>query len=282
MHIPVMLREVIAGLGLKSGMVVIDATVGGGGHTEAMLMPIGKTGRLLGLDKDKQTLTNVKERLKSRTANFVHADFANLESVAYEHGFQAVDAILFDLGFSSLQLDDPSRGFSFQLPGPLDMRLDSDASGNAADIINRASERVLTDIFYRYGELYDAKRIANIIVRERGKKPIKRTTELVQLLGFSNPGVKAKIFQALRIAVNNELTKLETAIPQAVSLLKPGGRVAIISFHSLEDRIVKNTFKANHLLKIITKKPLIPAEREIKANPRSRSAKLRIAEKLLT
>lgn len=281
MHVSVMLPEVLDQLALKPGMSVIDCTVGGGGHSEAMLKLIGPTGKLLGLDADTSTLEDVKQRLTSYpNATFVHAWFHNLEEVAKENGFTEVDAILFDLGFSSLQLDDPERGLSFQADGPLDMRLDPTAHTTAIEIVNRRSERQLADIFYRYGELYDARRIAKTIVDTRHKQPIERTTQLVEILGLKNPGVKAKVFQALRIAVNGELERLEQAIPQAVSLLKSGGRVAILTFHSLEDRIVKNSFKANHLLTLVNKKPLVPTDEEIRHNPRSRSAKLRVAAKI--
>jgi 16S rRNA (cytosine1402-N4)-methyltransferase len=282
MHIPVMLEEVIEGLHLKPGARVIDCTVGGGGHSEAILQKIGQTGALLGLDRDSSTLKQAQKRLTTyHNAKFVHADFDCLEDVAVEHDFKAVDGILLDLGFSSLQLDDPARGLSFQSDGPLDMRLDQSARHTAEDLIKKGSERQLADIFYRYGELYDAKRFAKQIVETRHKAPITTTLELVERLGLKNPGVKAKLFQALRIAVNDELAQLEQVIPQAVSLLNPGGRLAIITFHSLEDRIVKNLFKNNHLLTLVNKKPLEPSEAEVSQNPRSRSAKLRIAEKIV-
>jgi 16S rRNA (cytosine1402-N4)-methyltransferase len=257
--------------------------VGGGGHTEVILQKIGQNGHLLGLDTDASTLTQTKDRLHTYpNTQFVHAWFDELESVAEGENIKTVDAILFDLGFSSLQLDNPERGLSFQADGPLDMRLDASDAYTAADIINKSNEKQLADILYRYGELYDARRIAKTIVDARYKQPITRTHELIKILGLSNPGVKAKLFQALRIAVNQELTRLEQAIPQAVSLLSPGGRVAIITFHSLEDRIVKTSFRDNHLLELINKKPIIPTDEEVKANPRSRSAKLRIAQKITT
>lgn len=281
MHQPVLLNEVIEGLALQPGMTAVDCTVGGGGHTEAILKEIGQTGQLLGLDTDASTLAETKDRLHTYpNAHFVHAWFDELESVAEANNIKMANAILFDLGFSSLQLDNPERGLSFQADGPLDMRLDPDDRYTAADLINRSNEKQLTDIFFRYGELYDARRIAKTIIDARHKQPITRTRELIKILGLGNPGVKAKLFQALRIAVNQELTRLEQAIPQAVSLLAPGGRVAIITFHSLEDRIVKNSFRDNHLLELVNKKPIIPTDEEVKANSRSRSAKLRIAQKI--
>jgi 16S rRNA (cytosine1402-N4)-methyltransferase len=281
MHVPVLLQEVIDTLALAPGMSVIDCTVGGGGHTRAMLERIGSEGTLLGFDADETTLAETAQALTDYpNAQFAHAWFSDLETVAATHGFRAVDGILFDLGFSSLQLDNPERGLSFQADGPLDMRLNPEERVSAQEIINRSNERDLADIFYRYGELYDARRMAKTIVEARHKQAIERTSQLVEVLGLRNPGVKAKVFQALRIAVNQELPRLEQAIPQAVSLLKPGGRVAIITFHSLEDRIVKNAFRDNHLLELVTKKPIIPTDEEIATNSRSRSAKLRVAQKL--
>ncbi len=279
-HIPVLLTEVLEGLALQPGMKVIDATLGGGGHTQAMLEQIGSTGQLLGLDRDRQTLKQTSQQLTNYpNARLVHAAFDQLEAVAEEQGFTEVDAILFDLGFSSLQLDDSARGLSFQQAGPLDMRLDQEQPLTAYELVNRQSERQLADILYRYGELYDARRLAKTLVEARRQTPIETTDQLVQVLQLRNPGVKAKVFQALRIAVNDELGQLERAIPQAVSLLKTGGRVAIITFHSLEDRIVKQAFRQNHRLQPTTKKPIEPTDAEVKANSRSRSAKLRVAEK---
>ena len=281
MHIPVLLHEVLTTLSLKPGDTVIDCTLGGGGHTQAMLEVIGLGGRLLGLDLDERTLTETADRLKSYpNASFVTTGFDHLEEVAHKQGITGADAILFDLGMSSLQLDDPSRGLSFQVDAPLDMRFSQASLTTAAEIVNRWSERELITIFLQYGDLYDAKRFAEAIVSTRRKQPIETTYELVNLLGLKNPGVKAKLFQALRIATNDEVGRLERAIPQAVSLLRPGGRVAVITFHSLEDRIVKNLFRSNHLIKLVNKKPLVPTEQEIKENSRSRSAKLRVAEKL--
>lgn len=280
MHIPVMLNEILEGLNLKTGMTVIDCTVGGGGHTEAMLKKIGSKGQLLGLDADKTTLSDVKNRLKTYPNTvFANAWFDELESVAEDQGFKDVDAILFDLGFSSLQLDNPARGFSFQADGPLDMRLDSEADTTAAELVNRANEKTLADIFYRYGDLYDARRLAKTLVEARRQDRIETTGQLVQVLGLKNPGVKAKVFQALRIATNREMDRLESALPQAVSLLKSGGRIAVLTFHSLEDRVVKSSFRGNHLLTLVNKKPMIPSDEEVATNSRSRSAKLRIAEK---
>lgn len=280
-HTPVLLNEVIEGLNLKPANRVIDATIGGGGHSLAILKIIGPGGSLLGIDRDQETLKYVKSRLTTcQNYRLVHTDFNQLATVAGENGFKAVDAILLDLGFSSIQLDDPARGLSFQQAGPLDMRLDQSSELTAEQLVNRGSERQLADIFYRFGELYDARRLAKLVVESRHRQPFIDTLDLINRLGIKNPGVKAKLFQALRIAVNDELSQLEQVIPQAVELLKTGGRLAIISFHSLEDRIVKNQFKQNLLLSPVNKKPIVPSEQELKENPRSRSAKLRIAEKI--
>lgn len=280
MHQPVMLNEVMEGLALRPGDRAIDATVGGGGHSRAILQAIGPTGTFLGLDRDSETLSSVRQSLTNYPrAHFIHATFDLIDTVAGERGMTEVEAILFDLGFSSLQLDEASRGFSFQQDGPLDMRLDRHSSMTAADLINRSSERNLADIFQRYGDLYDARRLAKRIVEARRQSPIRTTGQLVAILGLSNPGVKAKLFQAVRIAVNDEVGQLERAIPAALSLLASGGRLAIITFHSLEDRIVKVAIRDNHLLSSFTKKPILPSQAEIDRNPRSRSAKLRLAIK---
>lgn len=280
-HIPVMLNEVLTELSLAKGMKVIDATLGGGGHSKAILDKIGPTGRLLGLDRDGRTLRQTCKALATyKNATLVQAEFDQLEAVSIKYDFTEVDAILFDLGFSSIQLDDPKRGFSYQVDSPLDMRLDQNANYTAADLINKSNEKTLADIFYRYGELYDAKRMAKQVIEARHRQPINSSQQLVSVLGLKNPGVLSKLFQALRIAVNDELNQLERVIPVAVSTLKEGGRIGIITFHSLEDRIVKRAFLANHRLKPLTKKPVIPTQAEITANRRSRSAKLRIAEKI--
>ncbi len=281
MHIPVLLNETLTTLSLKPGDTVIDCTLGGGGHTQAMLRVIGSGGRLLGLDMDERTLNQTAKRLAGYpNVKLVATRFDRLEEVANEQGFSQVEAILFDLGMSSIQLDDNDRGISFQVDAPLDMRFDQSDTLTGAEIIRRWSESELAEIFFRYGDLYDAKRFARTIVEARRQQPIETTWQLVNTLGLKNPGVKAKLFQALRIATNDEMTSLEQAIPQAVSLLKPGGRVAIITFHSLEDRIVKHQFRDNHLLKLVTKKPIVPSQEEIKQNTRSRSAKLRVALKV--
>lgn len=282
----------------------IDGTVGAGGHSAALLEASAPDGRLLGLDQDPNALRVAAERLApfGERVTLVQANFRMLGDVARAHGFDAVDGILLDLGFSSLQMDDPERGFSFTAEGPLDMRLDPSAAITAADLVNRLPERELANLIFEYGEERQSRRIARAIVAHR---PIHTARELGELIAQAVPRRRGerihpatRTFQALRIAVNDELGALEEALPQAVELLKPGGRLAVISFHSLEDRIVKNYFRREatdclcppHILfcecghraslAIVTRKPITPTEEEISRNPRARSAKLRVAERL--
>ena len=245
-HQPVMVREVLQGLSLQPGDAVIDATLGGGGHAEALLQAIAPDGRLLGLDVDPTAVARSRERLADAVAAgravLVHADFARLSQVAEAHGFTAVAGILLDLGLSSLQLAEPRRGFSFQAAGPLDMRFDPTQGTPASELVNRLPEEALADLIHRFGEERYARRIARAIVRAR---PIRDTAHLAQVIAAAVGVPRGRIhpatrtFQALRIAVNQELEALSTALPQAIQLLRPGGRLAVISFHSLEDRIVK-------------------------------------------
>ncbi len=300
-HIPVLLKEVLEGLAVKPGGLYIDATVGEGGHAEAILEASSPDGCLLGIDVDEEAIKRASERLvrfKGRVA-LVKASYTNLVNIARKEGFLQVDGILFDLGFALFQVEDAKRGFSFYLNGPLDMRYDRTSKLSAYHIVNRLSEEELADIIWKYGEEPKARRVAKAIVQAR---PIRSTLELARVVeqvvgsgGKIHPATK--VFQAIRIAVNQELDNLKEALPQAVELLKPGGRLAVISFHSLEDRIVKEFFRqesrdcicppelpvcvCHHkaTLKVITPKPIQPSPQEVEANPRSRSAKLRIAER---
>lgn len=297
-HVPVLLSEVIAGMAPQAGGRYIDATLGGGGHALAMLSASMPTGRLLGLDADPAALAAAGARLAiyGERATLAHGNFRELGRLAREHGFAAVDGILLDLGVSSHQLDTPERGFSFTNDAPLDMRLDPTQGDTAADLVNGTPEGELADLIYRYGEEHGARRVARFIAEARRKRPIATTAELAELVARALGGRHGKIhpatrtFQALRIAVNRELESLEAALPQAIELLAPGGRIAVIAFHSLEDRIVKLFFRAESgyggserkQLAIITKKPIVATADEARSNPRSRSAKLRIAEKLNT
>jgi 16S rRNA (cytosine1402-N4)-methyltransferase len=281
-HIPVLLEEVINGLNISVGKIYIDATVGQSGHTKEI---VRKGGKVLGIDRDPETieaLRNRKEEFEGK-AIFVAGSFANIEEIAQENGFGNVSGILFDLGYSSWQLDKSGRGFSFSRNEPLDMRFDQKTQEiQASDVVNRMSKEELTELISIYAEEEFSEKIVGALSKAR---PIYTTGELVKALESAIPGYDnirhfARIFQALRIAVNNELGALKKALPQAISLVEKGGRVEIISFHSLEDRIVKQFFKDRQDIKIITKKPITASREEMKKNSRSRSAKLRIAEKI--
>lgn len=304
MHQSVLSQEVLDALAPQAGGRYIDATVGAGGHSAAILQASSPDGRLLGLDQDPAALEVAAGRLApfGERATLVRANFRTLGEVAREHGFDRVDGILLDLGYSSLQMEDPTRGFSFTAEAPLDMRLDPDAPTTAANLVNRLSERELVDLIFEYGEERQARRIARAIVAERPIHTARELGDLIVRVVGRRRGERihpaTRTFQALRIAVNDELGALEEVLPQAVALLRPGGRLAVISFHSLEDRIVKNFFRREATdclcppqilfcecghratLKVITRKPVRPAEAEIRANPRARSAKLRVAERL--
>ncbi|WP_298402798.1 16S rRNA (cytosine(1402)-N(4))-methyltransferase RsmH [uncultured Chloroflexus sp.] len=294
-HTPVLLAEVIAALAPRPGGCYLDATVGGGGHALAVLQAAQPGGVLLGIDADPAALAATAERLAeaglSQQAVLRHGSFADLAALATEAGFAAVDGILFDLGVSSYQLDTPERGFSFAADGPLDMRLDPTQGPTAADLVNRLSERELADIIFQYGEEHAARRVARAIVERRRSQPFRSTADLAAVVARAVGGRHGRIhpatrtFQALRIAVNHELDQLAAALPQAVALLTLGGKLAVISFHSLEDRIVKQFLRAEAAgeaprLAIITKKPVVASDAEVAANPRARSAKLRVAVRI--
>lgn len=305
-HIPVLLNEVLEGLNLKKGDKVIDCTLGDGGHSEIILDIIGPRGKLLGLDADPESLLRAKRflyRFEDQVV-FVRENFTNLKKTATENGFLQVDGILFDLGWSSPQFAERSRGFSFEKDEPLNMRYDNkckvfdqDNCIDATHIINNYSLEDLIWIFKNYGEEDLSTEIAKAIIEERKKRQIKTSGDLSEIIlkvyrqklhtekeipwiGGIHPATKT--FQALRIAVNNELEILKNVLPEAFEMLDKGGRLAVISFHSLEDRIVKHFFQSlpYAAAKIITKKPIIASEEEVKNNPRSRSAKLRVVEKI--
>ncbi len=295
-HTPVLLAELVAGLAPQPGGRYIDATLGGGGHAAVILAASAPDGRLLGIDADPAALAAAGARLApfGRQAQLVHGNFRDLAALAQLSGFMAVDGIVIDLGISSHQLDTPERGFSFQADAPLDMRMDPTTGETAADLVNELPEGELADLIYGYGEERGSRRIARLIAEARRKQPLTTTGELAAIVGRALGGRHGKVhpatrtFQALRIAVNRELESLEAVLPQAVELLRPGGRLAVIAFHSLEDRIVKQFFRAESgyggkeeptRLRIVTKKPIVAGEEETQANPRARSAKLRIAER---
>jgi 16S rRNA (cytosine1402-N4)-methyltransferase len=290
-HIPVLLKEVIRCLNPQANQNFIDCTIGGGGHAFEILKMIGPKGKLLGIDLWEEAIRDLRLKIKNLRLEerliLVCDNFANLKKIVKRESFFPVDGILFDLGLSSDLLEKSGRGFSFQKVEILDMRFNPKKQIlTAKEILNQASEKELTDIFKNYSEEKFSRLIAKKIVQFRKKNKIQTTLQLVNLIKIAlgknfHKKSLARIFQALRIAVNDELRNLETVLPQAADILKLKGRLVIISYHSLEDRIVKNFFKSHPQLKIITKKPILPTKEEIINNPRARSAKLRVAEKIL-
>ena len=288
-HKPVLISEVIEFLDPGRGKSYIDATVGGGGHTTALL---ARGARVLGIDRDEEAINYLREARTEKDLVLARGNFAGIWEIANEKGFKEVDGIIFDLGVSSHQLDSAERGFSFLKSGPLDMRMDRNLRVRAWDIVNNFEERRLDEIFKTFGQEKFSRRIASSICSARQIRPIETTVELVKIIEKAVPrGVRknfkkrkineaTKVFQAIRIVVNSELLNLEEALPKTVDLLKSHGRLAIISFHSLEDAIVKRFLKKETRLIILTKKPIGPSEQEITENPRARSAKLRVAEKI--
>jgi len=295
-HLPVLLTESIDGLNIKKDGVYVDVTFGGGGHSKEILRCLGTNGHLYGFDQDIDAIAN---SLNDERFTFVRSNFRFLKNWMRYYGIDTIDGLLADLGVSSHHFDDESRGFSLRYDAPLDMRMNSSSAVSAADIVNKYSEEQLADIFYLYGELKNARRIAATVVKRRMEKPISTTGELIDVTSALFPKERekkemAKLFQALRIETNHEMEALKEMITAAVDLLKPGGRLSVITYHSLEDRIVKNVMKAGNTegkmvqdffgrienpLKIVNSKVITPSEEEITNNPRSRSAKLRIAEK---
>jgi 16S rRNA (cytosine1402-N4)-methyltransferase len=302
-HTPVLYQHVLAALPLRADGHYIDGTVGAAGHAFGILKSTSPDGSLLGLDRDPHALALAAERLSEfgTRASLHQASFAEIDEVARKSNWQNVDGILFDIGLSSMQLEDSSRGFSFRLEGPLDMRFDPAQSLTAEELVNTTSEQALTNIISKYGEEPRARTIARTIIAAR---PLTSTLQLADVIKRTTKRPKRGIhpatrtFQALRIAVNDELDALERGLAAAVSLLAPGGRIVVIAFHSLEDRIVKQFFRQESQdcicppeslecrcghkaeLRIITKKPIRPDDEEIQRNPRSRSAKMRVAERI--
>ncbi|NYF24135.1 16S rRNA (cytosine1402-N4)-methyltransferase [Sporosarcina sp. JAI121] len=302
-----MLHEAVEGLAIKRDGIYVDCTLGGAGHSTEIAKKLSPEGRLICFDQDITAIEVAKERLKDYLSQvtFVHSNFRNLKAELEKIGVSSVDGILYDLGVSSPQLDTPERGFSYNHEAPLDMRMDMDAPLTAHDVVNDWSYEDLVRIFFRYGEEKFSKRVARKIEEARQLSPIETTAELAELIKSSIPaatrrtgGHPAKrVFQAIRIAVNDELGAAEDSLMDAITLLNPGGRISVITFHSLEDRLCKTIFKEasslpelppnlpvipegmEPILKLVTRKPIIPSEIEIEENKRARSAKLRIAEK---
>lgn len=292
-HIPVMLQEVLEYLRPQEGNVFLDGTIGLGGHAESILEAIGEKGRLIGIDRDQNALSLAEKRLEkyAKQCNFIYGNFRDFDKISKDLGIRNLDGILLDIGVSSLQLDNPDRGFNIRAEGPLDMRMDQNGKISAYDLVNSLSEKEIAIILKDFGEERFASRIARVLVENRHKKPIDSTRELRHLIMRAMPYRKkrekihpaTRSFQAFRIAVNRELDALDKALDKCVDMLKPSGRIGVISFHSLEDRIVKVKFRdfaKEDKLKLIVKKPLRPSEKEIDQNPRCRSARLRIAERI--
>ncbi len=300
-HQPVLYQEILHLLRPYSPGRYVDGTVGAGGHARGILEACAPEGELLGLDRDPQALAIARQRLApfGRRVHLVQASYVTLLDQLARLGWEGVDGILLDLGASSMQFDTPERGFSFQHDGPLDMRFDPSSPVTAADLVNHLEEQELADLIYRFGEEPHARRIARAIV---GARPIQTTRRLAAVIEAVSPRrgpihPATRTFQALRIAVNDELTALSQVLPQAIAALRPGGRLAVISFHSLEDRIVKQFFRQQSrdqinpphmpiyaqerkaILKEVVRKPITPSAEEIARNPRARSARLRVAEK---
>ncbi|MDF2672029.1 MAG: rsmH [Clostridiales bacterium] len=306
-HVSVLLNECIDGLNIRESGIYLDGTLGGAGHSGEILKHLNSAGVLIGVDQDNNAINASKEKLKKyENVVYVHNNFSQIKNILKELNIEGRDGILLDLGVSSHQLDVPERGFSYMNNAPLDMRMDMATDFSAMDIINGYSKEELLRVIRDYGEEKWASRIAEFIVRERSNKPIETTFELVDIIKAAIPAAARRegphpakrTFQAIRIEVNKELEILKNAVNDCISVLKPGGRLCIITFHSLEDRIVKNVYKEMENpctcppgfpicvcnkkpdIKIITRKPVVPTMEEIELNPRSRSAKLRIAEKI--
>lgn len=292
-HVPVLLAEMIEQLAPRPGQVILDGTAGGGGHAMALLDRLRPGGRLILLDRDQEALERLMARIgRSADVRYFHANFCDFDEALTQAGEERVDGVLLDLGISSLQLADPERGFSFDQPGPLDMRLDRSDRFSAEEIVNHWPAERLVDIFSRYGDQPFARRIAAAIVRARESGPIRRTDELAEIVRAALPPAArhgrihpaTRVFQAIRIAVNQELQSLDQFFDKVFDHLKPGGRVAVISFHSGEDRIVKTRLReaaSAGRVRLPVTKPITPAPAEVQANPRSRSARMRVAEALV-
>ena len=294
-HESVLLSEVLHWLNPKPGQVFLDCTVGYCGHTEKLLEASTPSGIVIGIDLDQRAIDAGKAKLArfGNRADLIQGHFVELKRHLAARGIERVQGVLFDLGVSSPQLDEPARGFSFQSEGPLDMRMDQSTGQTAADIVNETKEPDLADMIFQFGEERYSRRIARAIVRARTDRPIMTTSRLASVIESAVPAqyrrgrlhCATRTFQALRIAVNQELERLQPALGDAAEVLAPGGRLCAISFHSLEDRIVKHTFRSlaaqsNGELEILTKRPQLPSQAEIDRNPRSRSAKLRVMQRI--
>lgn len=306
-HITVLKNEAVVGLNIKPDGIYVDCTLGGAGHSLSIVEQLGPNGRLIAFDQDQTALNNAQEMLAQYLdrVTFVKSNFRYIQEKLIELGIERIDGVLYDLGVSSPQLDTPERGFSYQHEAQLDMRMDDQATTTAFDVVNHWSEQELANVIYRYGEERFSRRIASRIVERRAEQPIQTTLELVDIIKAAIPAAARRTgphpakrtFQAIRIAVNDELTAFHDSLEAVVPCLNQGGRISVITFHSLEDRICKEFYNEKAkgcicppgfpqcacgqepILKVITRKPLLPSEEEIAFNPRARSAKLRVAEK---
>lgn len=298
-HIPALLDDAINGLDIKASGTYVDVTFGGGGHSRAIMESLDDDGRLFGFDQDADAMANA---IDDPRFTFVYSNFRYMRNFLRFHGVTAVDGILADLGVSFHHFDDPERGFSFRWEGALDMRMNRNASRSAEWYVNNFSEEQLADILYLYGELKNSRRIASAIIKARSTEPITTVEGLLSAVRpLMNPRKEkkelAQVFQTLRITVNNEIEALSEFLRQSLEVLKPGGRLAVITYHSLEDRLVKNFMRSGNLegrveqdfygrnlspFRLLTSKPIVADDAEVERNPRSRSAKLRIAEKVMT
>ena len=296
-HVPVMLRECMEGLAIQPDGVYVDVTFGGGGHSKEILNRLGAKGTLYGFDQDADAEQNI---IGDDRFVFVRSNFRYLSNFMRFHGETAIDGLLADLGVSSHHFDDKDRGFSFRFEGALDMRMNTRAGNTAADVLNTYTEEALSNVFYLYDELKNARKLASVVVKARAVKQILTTDEFLALITpyvgrDKEKKILAQIFQALRIEVNDEMRALKEMLRQALQLLKPGGRLVVMTYHSLEDRLVKNFLKTGNFegeikqdffgnvqspFRLINNRVIVPASEEVEVNPRSRSAKLRIAEKV--
>jgi 16S rRNA (cytosine1402-N4)-methyltransferase len=285
LHVSVLLEEVLHWLNPQPGQTLVDGTLGGGGHTRALAERVGRDGLVLALDRDPAALAAAEKNLAGMSVKLAHANFRELPQVLKQIEISTVDGIVLDLGLSSDQLADRERGFSFDADGPLDLRFDTSEGQSAWQLLERMDETALADLIYKFGEERFSRRIARRIVERRPDEPVRTAKQLAELVRRAVPRSRdseridpaTRTFQALRIAVNDELGSLESILQVLPDCLKQGGRAAIISFHSLEDRIVKQAFRDDVRWEILTKKPLRPSEQEQRRNPRARSAKLRVA-----
>ncbi|EST52814.1 16S rRNA methyltransferase [Brevibacillus panacihumi W25] len=307
-HVTVLREEAVAGLNIRPGGIYVDCTLGGAGHSSLIVSRLTEGGRLIAIDQDDWALDHARERFSSTMdkVTLVKSNFRHLKEIVSDLGLDGVDGILFDLGVSSPQLDEGERGFSYNADAPLDMRMDQQAPLTAYAIVNEWDEEEIAKVIWEYGEEKFSRRIARQIVEYRKKRPVETTGELVEVIKEAIPAAARRTgphpakrtFQAIRIAVNDELDAFREAIIDAIEVLRPGGRVSVITFHSLEDRICKQVYQDfskgctcppafpicvcgnQAIVKVITKKPILPSEEELELNPRARSAKLRVAEKL--